>query len=292
MNVQSIEVTLIDPPKFNSRLTDNMGTPEQLKALGESMQSDQEQPIRVVKNGGERYRLIFGSRRLAAAKTVGMKHISADVLEGTTEGDEILANGVENVQRRDLTTYEQARLCAALRAHIPTSKEVAIKLGLSPQHVSNLAVCYELLPDAIKSAWQHGDEGTDINFLRSIVTRKNEAGKNVQCTEQEMLTAFHERVESLAAVDGNEDDDDDVDDDDDAPNASAGNDGVPVPAQKFTVYKDRYRDLLRALRAVRAAQVTIDACRYLVGDIEKIRGVPIGDPKAPTKKTTTKKGDK
>lgn len=291
MNVQQIEISLIDPPLFNSRLAENTGNDDELKALGDSLKERQLQPIAVVaiKEGtADRYRLVFGSRRLAAAKLVGLTSISADVQTGVSEADEAVSNGIENVRRRDLTTFEQARLCAKLRELKLTGPEVGNRLGLSKQHVSNLALCYEHLPAEVKKAWKDGAQGTDLNFLRSIITKEVD-GKKVTSTPDEMKSAYWERLEALEEVTGEEEDeeeDGETDTDDGTETA-----GAPA-AKKFTVYKERYKKLLKALRAVRASQMCIDACRYLVGDIEKIRGVPVGDDKAPTKKTDKTKGEK
>jgi len=283
MNVQTIPVALIDPPLFNSRLPENLGTKEELTSLGNSLKVKQLNPIGVVPTSdGKRFRLIDGSRRLAAARLVGMETIAADVgTAGTSEADEIVQNGIENMQRRDLTTFEQARYCAKLRELKLSGKEAAAKLGMSPMYLSNLAICFERLPDDIKTTWQKGEPATDINFLRSIVTKEVD-GKKVDATHDDMRALYNERVQSLTAVDGEEEDEEDEEDDDETPAGEKA--GAPAP-KKFTVYKERYKALLKALRSARASQVTIDACRYLVGDIEKIRGVPIGDSQAPTKKT-------
>lgn len=286
--IQSIELSLIDPPLFNSRLTENLGTDAELKQLGDSLKERQLQPIGVVLHSdGKRYRLVWGSRRTAAAKSVGMETIAADVLEDFSEADEAIANGIENVRRKDLSTFETARLAAHLRDLKMSLDQVAAKLGLSKQHVSNLAICFQQLPAEVKKAWKDQEPGTDMTFLRAIVT-KDANGKKVSATPEEMIAAWNERKESLAEVSGEEEEDeeDEEDDDDGTETASA-----PAP-QRYSVHKDRYRNLLRVLRKIKAAQITIDVCRYLVGDIEKVRGVPIGDDKAPTKKNNTNKETK
>ena len=296
MNVQSISVALIDPPLFNSRLSDNAGTADELRALGNSIKQRQLEPICVIARADTgRYRLVFGSRRLEASKLVGLTDIDADVLQSATDAGEVLANGVENVQRRDLTTFEQARLCAKLRELKMSGKEVSAQLGLSVQHVSNLAICYEHLPQAIKDAWQKGEPGTDMNFLRSIITTEVD-GKKSQASEAQMTTAYQERVQALTAVDGDEEEEEEEEDEETPASEERG--GAPIPAQKFTVYKLRYKQLLKALHAVRASQMCIDSVRYLVGDIGKIRGVNIEPPtpkkieKPETVKVETKKKGK
>lgn len=297
MNVQLVEVEKIDPPLFNSRLAGNTGTQDELRALGTSLQSRQLEPIGVTPTtDGTRYRLVWGSRRVMAAKLVGMKTLNAEVLPAMSEGEEALANAIENLQRKDLTVYEQARVCATLREKKMSGKQVAAELNLSVSHISNLAICYEHLPEVIKTAWREGGPATDMNFLRSIITKEAD-GKKTQASEQEMIDAWKERVASLQAVDGDEEEDEDEDEDEEEDGPVKETGGVPPPS-KFTVQKARYKQLLKALRSVRASQMCVDACRYLVGDIEKIRGVPIEAPKPkkepdePKQKKTTKGKDK
>jgi ParB/RepB/Spo0J family partition protein len=300
MNVQPIPVNSIAPPLFNSRIV-GIGNTQlsdtTLSSLAESIKVRQLEPIGVTPDGetAGRYRLLYGSRRLAAAKLAGLETIAADVQLPTSEADEILANGVENMQRKDLTTYEQARLCAELRKHKLTGKQVAAALGISVAHASNLAVCFEKLPAGILLAWKEQQPATDMNFLRSIVTKKVD-GKTVDATVEEMTAAYNERVDALAPIAADQEDHSEEDEDDDDDNVSTRGEtaGAPPP-KKFIVPKERYRELLKALQAVRAATMTIDAVRYLVGDIEKIRGVPIGaakkvEPKADKKTDTKKKG--
>jgi len=290
--VTSIELALIDPPLFNSRMVENRGDEAELTALGESLKVNQLQPVAVSQVDGGRYRLIFGTRRFEAAKLVRMEFIQATVYSGLTESDEAIMNGIENVRRRDLTTYEQARLCAELRAKGKKGPEVGELLGMSKQHVSNLAICYEKLPAQVKKAWKDGEPGTDMNFLRSIIT-KQVNGKTVGATPEEMIAAYEERLSALSAVIGEEEEDDEDDGDEDGDDDGDGKGekkGAAAP-KKFTVYKERYTKLLKALRAMRAPQMAVDVARYLVGDIEKIRGVNIGDDKRPEKKAAKSKGN-
>ncbi len=285
MNVQQISVRDINDPLFNSRLDENKGSAAELTDFGYELKRKQLQPIgvRTIPGANGSYRLIWGSRRLAAAKLVGMETIAAEVQTEGTEADEIIDNAIENLRRKDLTTFETARVCAELRSKGMKLDDVATKLGLSKGHVSNLTICFQLLPAEVKKAWKDEEAGADVSFLRSIVT-KDVDGKKVNSSPEEMTAAWKERVESLTNVDGEEEEEDPDEDDDEADD----DDGAPVPSAKYTVHKARYRALLQALRKGKAPQLAIDVARYLVGDIEKIRGVAIGDAKAPTKKTTNR----
>ena len=65
------------------------------------------QNLTVIKDG-EGYTVIIGHRRLAAAKQAGLKKVPCNVAE-MTEQEQISTMLLENMQRNDLTVYEQAQ---------------------------------------------------------------------------------------------------------------------------------------------------------------------------------------
>ena len=54
------------------------------------------------------YRVVIGHRRLAAAKLAGLAEVPCAVVE-MTEQEQIATMLLENMQRSDLTVYEQAQ---------------------------------------------------------------------------------------------------------------------------------------------------------------------------------------
>lgn len=70
------------------------------------------QPIGVVA-AGERFRLVFGNRRLLAHKWLGRRTIEARVLSAEAAA-ELASSVAENVARRDLSTVEEARACRGM----------------------------------------------------------------------------------------------------------------------------------------------------------------------------------
>lgn len=278
--VQAIDVNLIDAPQFDSRVNRD---PAKVKAIGESMKAQgQLEPIRV-EQAGERYKLVFGGTRLAGAKMVGIPEILAVVVPPMSEADQAIINGIENVQRSDLSTFELARLCAMLREKGLKLAEVSGKLGISQSHVSNLVTTYVGLPDEIKTQWAAGDEAASVDFLRFLLTKEDDKGKKVAREPAEMVVLYKERQESLKALYADLEDDDDDDDDDKGGKFKAHN----KKNAPFKVPRDKYKLLLRSLKG--QPQIATDVARYLVGEIEKIRGLKIETPEA---KETKKKGDK
>lgn len=57
---------------------------------------------------GESYRVIIGHRRLAAAKLAGLEELPCVVVE-MSEREQLSTMLTENMQRSDLTVYEQAQ---------------------------------------------------------------------------------------------------------------------------------------------------------------------------------------
>lgn len=94
-------------------------TPQSCLELSESLKArGLKIPIIVQPWGGDyEYRIIAGHRRFTAAKyLLGWHTIPATVIENLSEKDAQLLNLVENLERKDLTLYEQAK---ALRKSFP-----------------------------------------------------------------------------------------------------------------------------------------------------------------------------
>lgn len=106
------------------------------------------QPIRV-RESGDRYELVYGQRRLAAARMAGLQAIDA-VVEwgGDVEPPGIRASTqlVENIQRADLNPLEEAVAIRAILDAEPglTQAELAKRIGRSAPYVSNALRILEL----------------------------------------------------------------------------------------------------------------------------------------------------
>lgn len=267
----SIPVADIGPPLFNSRTgsdeIDDANLAESVKRDGIST------PIKVQRmpsGNPTPYRLVYGSRRLNAARTVGLTTVPALVAPPPAEGageqariDLMVENARENLARRDLSSYEQARTFAELRKAGMKLKDVSQRVGVTEGHVSNLATIYVQADPVIITEWSKGNKVATSMFLRELVAKEKDGPKQV--------LLFRERERQLAAT---PDDDGEItaEEDEDEEEESDGPKKDSAP-KKYTVDKGRYKLLVKRLTATKAPAISIHAVKYLVGVITKIPGV-------------------
>ncbi len=268
--LEQIPVSAIADPAWNSRTSAEK--PEDFAKLVDSVKSDGiRSPIMVqrlnVVGAGPAFRLVFGSRRLKAARAADLKLIPAMVMPVAADGagdqariDIMVENARENLARKDLTPYEQARTFSELRKAGMKLGDVSRRVGVTEGHVSNLATIYIQADPKVLTEWSNGNPAATTGFLRDLVAKEKDGPKQV--------LLFKEREKQLAASEtaDAEPDDDDDDDTDDSPKKDK-------PADKFHVDKGRYRLLLKRLAATKQPAISIAAVKYLVGTVTKIAGV-------------------
>ncbi len=111
---------------------------------------------RLAGDGPERFELIAGERRLAAARLAGLSRVPVVVREATAEQSLELAL-VENLQRSDLRPLEAAAAYQRLMDEFGlTQEQVAAKVGKSRPTVAN-AIRLLGLPDEVKAALGRGE---------------------------------------------------------------------------------------------------------------------------------------
>jgi uncharacterized ParB-like nuclease family protein len=86
-----------------------------------------QQPIGVeaIEANGQDYRLVFGRRRLEAAKLLGWEDIDASVMYTESEADLMVLRGIENMQRKELSPVDEALVVA----HVIDIYEAQAALG-------------------------------------------------------------------------------------------------------------------------------------------------------------------
>lgn len=134
MQVLNIPVEDIIPNRFQPRLNFDDAS---LKELANSIKEHGIiQPL-VLRSLGDKYEIIAGERRYKAAKMAGLTQVPAII---STMDDRKSAEVaiVENVQRRDLSSIEEAKSYKALldKGYL-TQEELAKKMGLSQSAISN-----------------------------------------------------------------------------------------------------------------------------------------------------------
>lgn len=106
--VHMIEIDRIESSESNPRMAE-CEREDELQALAADMKAHgQIQPIGVKEVPGssaERFRVVFGSRRLKAARVAGMLFVSAVVLPPMA--DEVAIAAAENIHRRAMNPYEE-----------------------------------------------------------------------------------------------------------------------------------------------------------------------------------------
>ena len=96
------------------------------------------------------YTVVIGHRRLAAAKLAGLKKVPCNVAE-MTEQEQISTMLLENMQRNDLTVYEQAQGFQMMLDLGETEQSIAEKTGFSKKTVKHRLKLLELDPEQIRS---------------------------------------------------------------------------------------------------------------------------------------------
>lgn len=132
--VLNVPIEDIIPNRFQPRLNfDENG----LKELADSIKEHGIiQPL-VLRRLGDKYEIIAGERRYKAAKIAGLTSVPA-IISALDDKKSAEVAIVENVQRRDLSSIEEAKSYKALldKGYL-TQEELAKKMGLSQSAISN-----------------------------------------------------------------------------------------------------------------------------------------------------------
>jgi ParB family chromosome partitioning protein len=151
--VLDVEVTRIEPNPFQPRKD---FPPESLQELKESIAKDGVLQPLVVRSKGGGYQLIFGERRLRAAKMAGLDRVPVKVLDGLDDNRVLELALVENLQREDLNPIDTAEGLQELIDRFDfTQEQVAEKVGKQRATVTNLLRLLKL-PKEIQNGVRSG----------------------------------------------------------------------------------------------------------------------------------------
>ena len=126
---------------------------------------------------GERYTVIIGHRRLAAAKQAGLQTVPCVITE-MDEREQVSTMLLENMQRSDLTVYEQAEGFQMMFDFGETVASVAEKTGFSQSTVRRRKKLLELDKEKFRESTLRGatlddyaklDEIKDINLKNEVL---------------------------------------------------------------------------------------------------------------------------
>ena len=142
--VIEIDVRLIVPNPHQPRTEFD---DSDIRSLAESIgQNGILQPLSVRKSG-ERYELIAGERRLRAAKMCGLQAVPCIVHDISERNSAILAL-VENIQRQDLSFFDEAAAIEKLISYYGmTQEDAASKLGKAQSTIVNKLRLLRITPE-------------------------------------------------------------------------------------------------------------------------------------------------
>lgn len=169
--LQMISVDKLHPHPQNPRkvIGDVTELAESIKANGIL------QNLTVVPNNDnwDDFTVIIGHRRLAAAKQAGLTELPCAVVE-MTEKEQLSTMLTENMQRSDLTVYEEAKGCQLLLDLGDTVAEIAEKTGFSESKIRRRVKLCELDEEAFKESQIRQPTLADydrLNQIKDIETR-------------------------------------------------------------------------------------------------------------------------
>jgi ParB/RepB/Spo0J family partition protein len=294
MSERMIPVASILDPEWNSRLwTESAEEKKETEDLAATMEKDgQLQAIEVEETDvNNQFLLVIGSRRLRAAKLLGWADIRANVNKSTDTSTRVVRNILENVKRKDLSSYEQARACSKLRDLGMTGPEIGERLGFSKQKVSNLAVSYNALPPPILDEWRQNHPAATVDFLRELAG----VGKEEKDPEKRaaiITAAWEDRKELLVEASEVVNPPPPLDP---CPkkvggkkcSLNKGHEGeCKAPRDTsdppFRVPAQRYFDLAKAVQKskVNGGNLVIQCMKFLVGETDKVKGIIEPEPEA------------
>ncbi len=147
-----LPLTSIESNPYNSRIKYQATN---IERLAQSLRANGQLSVvkvRPSRHDEGRYELVFGHRRVMAARTLGWKTIRAEVVNASEE-EMIVQSLVENFEHEDLSDYEKALIFERMSKEFgKTYEQIGKMLGISKQHVSNYMNMLRLFnPDVLSS---------------------------------------------------------------------------------------------------------------------------------------------
>ena len=176
--LESTRVTMLSPDVIspNPDQPRRYFDPDGLYELAESIRVHGIlQPLSVRRKGGGRYELIAGERRLRAAMICGLEQVPCLVLEVSRESSCLLSL-IENLQRRDLDFWEEAKALERLTTVYGLSQEeAAAKVGKSQSAVANKLRLLRLPQEVLAMLRKHGFTERHARALLRLPTPEAQA---------------------------------------------------------------------------------------------------------------------
>ena len=171
-----VPIELLDP---------NPGQPRQVMGdLSELMASIAEKGIiepLVVRQRGHRYQIIAGERRYHAATQVGLRELPV-VIRDCDDAEVMELALVENLQRKDLTAFEEAEALQQLSQKCRyTHEDMARKLGKSRTAITE-SLSLNNMPEEVRNICRLADISSKSTLLQ--IVRQADAQKMLALVEK------------------------------------------------------------------------------------------------------------
>lgn len=122
------------------------------------------------------FRVVIGHRRLAAAKLAGLTTVPCSIAQDMNHREQVATMLLENMQRSDLTIYEQAQGFQMMLDLGETVSDIAKKTGFSQKTVKHRVKLTELDQEKLKKSVERGATLMDFAELEKLedVGKRNE----------------------------------------------------------------------------------------------------------------------
>ncbi|NKK46224.1 plasmid partitioning protein RepB [Rhizobium leguminosarum] len=203
--VRELDPSLIDPSPYPDRLPDDDTT--SFEAFKRSIETEgQKVPVQVRKHPSSpgRYQIVYGHRRWLAARQLDRPVRALEV--EISDLDLVLAQGIENAGRQDLTWIERALFASRMDDAGIKPRHIYAALSIEDAELARMRNVYRIVPadiiEAIGRAPKIGrprwldlakavaDDTGALDALRAVLVRKGEKAESSDQRFQRALNAI------------------------------------------------------------------------------------------------------
>jgi ParB family chromosome partitioning protein len=181
MNIQKIRITEIEGSPYQPRHAMPQAELNELAASIEESGLLSPVLLRPVKKGNIKYQVVAGHRRIAACKALGFDAIES-IVRPMSDLEAARATGIENIQREDLTGYEEyqlllnlARLYEAENKERPSQTALAKLMGKHVNWVRNRYQVADYKPDVLALVKKHKNVISSTALINKIADKDQRA---------------------------------------------------------------------------------------------------------------------
>lgn len=143
--IKELDPDIIDPSPFPDRLADDDASSFEMFKLSIA-EEGQKVPIQVRKHPGDagRYQVVYGHRRWTAAKQLGITVRALEV--EISDADLVVAQGIENASRQDLTWIERALFASRMDDEGVKPRHIYAALSIEDAELARMRSVYRIIP--------------------------------------------------------------------------------------------------------------------------------------------------